>query len=111
MDMQLETNNVTEITSIVSKRRRNNKKQVTWKDHIFPALRLMRGMTSKEVAKKCNLCPSTITKIRNLETKHPRFETIAKIVDAFGGEIKIVWPESVEKQPPKRTRSKMKKAA
>lgn len=73
--------------------RRKKKTQVTWKDHIFPALRMMRGMSNKEAAELCDLCPSTIRRMRNDLTTVPRFETIAKIINAFGGVIVIRYKD------------------
>lgn len=78
---------------VVKYKGRKKKSVVTWKDHTFPALRLMRGMTTAEVARRCNLSPQTVQRIRTLQTTHPRFETIAKIITAFGGQIVVTYPE------------------
>lgn len=64
---------------------------VTWRDHTFPALRLMRGEKTAAVARKTGLSWGTINRMRKLETTHPRFETISKIVTAYGGKITITY--------------------
>ena len=65
---------------------------IVWTEYTRPALRLMRGQTTKSIAEKCGLCPSTVRRIRKLETIAPRFETIMKILRAYGAKITGTWP-------------------
>ena len=74
---------------------RIRKRKVTWKDHTFPALRLMRDYSVKEAALKTKLSTDTIRRLRRMQVIYPRFETICKIVEAFGGELTVNWPQSI----------------
>lgn len=62
-----------------------------WKNHTFPALRLMRGKSTAQVARDCGLAWGTVANIRQLKTTAPRFETISRIVTAYGGRIRVEY--------------------
>jgi transcriptional regulator with XRE-family HTH domain len=70
----------------------------------FQVLRLIRGMTSSEIARECGLSPATPSKWRTRRVACPSMTSVLKVLAAFGGRLEIVDDVEVEEKTEAKAR-------
>lgn len=92
MQTTTETTTARRRASKGGKRPLTRNEMIMWQEYTRPALRMMRGQSNKDIADLCGLCPSTVRRIRHLETVAPRLSTVMKILRAYGAKVTVEWP-------------------